>query len=300
MTPTAEKEARWISTGDGFSLCKDSLETLLHKKGIVDTGLSPINKTDVDAYFDDWHLYRVNNTYSLIKLREQEHDFVPGYADRDDPSVTVSFVAFPIALLEALPFGCGAEADEMKAFVNAFRDATERLTPKHDPVLQSYFSNPRSKGSYCIAESYVKKLLALFPNGRIPFPDKSMLASPRLRKGLEAINRKAGREIVCREERVISVPDPKHPTLLEKQAILGFYTGDLSFCGFASEVKFHADALVSWQRKVPLLGNIWYRAALRADMQFGPEYRLYDLVLCPYYHPNSKLYKEQQALHGNI
>lgn len=300
MTLTAEETDQWVSTGDGFSLCTESLQALLHKKGILDTGLSPINKADVDAYFDDWHLYRVNDTYSLVKLREQEHDFVPGYADLDDPSVTVSFVAFPIGLLEALPFGCGTEAKEMKAFVNAFRDTTERLTPKHDPILQAYFSDPHSKGSYCIAECYIKKLLALFPDGHIPFPDKFALASPRLRKGLERINRMAGREIVCREARCISVSDPLSPTLPEKQAILGFYTGDLSFCGFASEVKFHADALISWHRRVPALGRIWYRAALRADMQFGPEYRLYDLVLCPYYHPESKLVREQRALHGNI
>lgn len=298
MTPVAKKEAQWISTGDGFSLCTESLQALLHKKGIADTGLSPINKADVDSYFDDWHLYRVNGTYSLVKLREQEHDFVPGYADRDDPSVTVSFVAFPMKALDALPFGCGVETTEMKAFVNAFRDATERLTPKHDPILQAYFSDPRSKGSYCIAESYVKKLLTLFPDGRIPFPDQFRLASPRLRKGLEAINREAGREIVCPARKAIVLQNPSHPSLPEKQAILGFYTGDLSFTGFASEVKFHADALISWQRKIPVLGRIWYKAALRADMQFGPEYRLYDLVLCPYYHPKSKLVKEQRALHG--
>lgn len=295
-----EKTLPWISTDDGFSLCQKSLSELLLEKGIQDTGISPINKADVDSYFDDWHFYRVRDTYSLVKLREQEHDYVPGFSDRDDPAVTVSFISFPFDAFQALPRGCGTEAEAMKTFVRVFRDVTERFPQKHDPTLQAYFSDPHSKGSYMIAEAYVQKLLALFPDGAVPFPDKHLLISPRLRRGLHTHNQEADRQIVCWEDHHIYIKDPKNPTLPEKQAVLGFYTGDLTFTGFASEVKFHADALTAWEAKIPVLGKIWYRAAIRADMQFGPENSLYTLALCPYYHPNSTLVRQQVLLHGNI
>lgn len=290
----------WITAGDGFRLCPKSLSELLEEKGIRDTGISPINKADAASYFDDWHLYQVENTCSLVKMREQEHDYVPGFSDRDDPSVTVSFIAFPLDTFLALPQGCGTEAAEMKAFVSAFRDVTERFPQTHHPVLQAYFSDPHSKGSYIIGEAYVRKLLSLFPDGAIPFPDKHLLISPRLRRGLLAINREADTQIVCWDDHCIHVKDPKNPTLPEKQAVLGFYTGDLTFAGFASEVKFHADALTAWEARLPLLGKVWYRAAIRADMQFGPENGLYSLVLCPYYHPRSALVRQQKQIHGNI
>lgn len=295
-----EKNLPWISAGDGFSLCPKSLSQLLLEMGIRDTGISPVNKADAESYFDDWHLYRVRDTYGLVKLREQEHNYIPGFSDRDDPAVTVSFIVFPVNTLWALPYGCGTETREMKAFVNAFRDVTERFPQRHDPTLQAYFSDPYSKGSYIIAQAYVQKLLSLFPDGAIPFPDKHLLISPRLRKGLLSRNQEAGRQVVCWEDRCLHVKDPQNPTLSEKQAVLGFYTGALTFAGFASEVKFHADALTAWEAKIPLLGKIWYRAAIRADMQFGPENSLYTLALCPYYHPSSALVRQQTQIHGNI
>ena len=81
--------------------------------------------------------------------------------------------------------------------------------------------------------------------------------------------------------------------------MLAFHTGNLSLNSFAAEIKFHADALVKWEARIPCIGKrYWYPAALRADMQFGPEARLYSILLCPYYHPGSRLLREQVALHG--
>ena len=81
--------------------------------------------------------------------------------------------------------------------------------------------------------------------------------------------------------------------------MLAFHTGNLSLNSFAAEIKFHADALVKWEARIPYMGKrYWYRAAIRADMQFGPENRLYSMLLCPYYHPGSRLLREQEALHG--
>lgn len=302
MIVPALRQEHWTETGDGFALCPVPLSGLLKEKNICDTGISAKNSADVDSYFDDWHLYRVcrgKTVYGLIKLREQEHDYVPGFADRDDPCVTVSFIAFPLDTLEALPQGAQPGDEAMLAFVNAFRDVTERFPQQHDPVLQRYFSDPASTGSYLIAQTYVRKLLALFPDGHIPFPERYRLASPRLLKGIEALRHTAGRTIADHATKTIVIPEPSAPTLEEQQTLLAFHTGNLSYNSFASEVKFHADALVGWQARVPYVGHrIWYRAAIRADMGFGPENKLYSMVLCPYYHQNSRLCQEQEALHG--
>ena len=187
----------------------------------------------------------------------------------------------------------------MERFVNAFRDVTERFTRKHDPRLQQYFSNPANRGSYLIGQTYLQKLLSLFPNGCIPFPDRHRMASARLLQGLAELNCRSGRTIVDFQRRGIFLADPLHPTQEELQAVLAFHTGNLSLNSFAAEIKFHADALVKWEARIPYVGKrIWYRAAIRADMQFGPENRLYSMLLCPYYHPGSRLLREQEALHG--
>lgn len=299
-TPALLARETWYRTEDGFSLCPVPLSQLLHRLDIRDTGLSPINPQDVDSYFDDWHLFSVRPAapvYGLVKLREQEHDFLPGYADRDDPAVTVSFIAFPLDTLLSLPRGAGADTPEMAAFVSAFRDVTERFPQRHDPILQAYFSDPGTQGSYLIAEAYLKKLRSLFPDGTVPLPDKFFLASKRLLQGLRAINDQAGRSVFCPEDGCLRLS--QNPTLLERQALLAVHTCNLTLNSFAAEVKFHADALVRWPNHLPYLGKaIWYRAAIRADMQFGPENDLYEALLCPYHHPDSPLVREQATLHG--
>ena len=302
MTGLKTASAQWLETEDGFGLCTRPLSVLLEEKGIRDTGISLSNSADVESYYDDWHLYRIAGeppVYSLLKLREQERDYVPGFSDRDEPSVTLSFVAFPLEVFENLPQGCQPGRPEMEHFVDAFRDVTERFTRTHDPRLQQYFSNPANRGSYLIGQTYLRKLLSLFPSGCIPFPDRHRLASARLLRGLAELNRRADRTIVDFQRRGIFLADPLNPTQEEMQAVLAFHTGNLSLNSFAAEIKFHADALVKWAARIPYIGKrYWYPAALRADMQFVLEARLYSILLCPYYHPGSRLLREQVALHG--
>lgn len=299
ISPALTLDARdWLSTGDGFRLCREPLSALLHRMDISDTGISSLNKRDVDSYFDDWHLYAVHEkVYSLIKLREQEHDYLPGFADRDDPAVTVSFQPFPIQALEALPRGAGPDCPEMERFVDCFRDVTERFTLRHDALLQRYFSDPASDAGYLIADTYIKKILALNPGGRIPLPDKFSAAPKRLLEGIREIT--AGTGIFRPEEGCLYISDTAAPTPAEQRAILAVHTGCLSSNSFAAEIQFHADALVSWPRYLPYAGQrFWYRSAIRADMQLERKSVLYERLLCPYYHTNSALMRRQMALHG--
>ena len=88
-----------LKTDDGFFLVYRSLSDILAQKEILDFPDSEGERLTCDSFFDDWFLYAVPNeigyTYSLLKLREQEHDTEDGApADGDTPGVTISFISF--------------------------------------------------------------------------------------------------------------------------------------------------------------------------------------------------------------
>lgn len=291
--------SNWLQTGDGFFLCPQPLSELLKSMGITHTGLSDRNPADVDSYYDDWHLYAVSRgktVWSLLKLREQEHDFVPGYADMDDPGVTISFIPFDITLLENLS---ARGPQELPAFVSGFRRVTDLPDQKHDSFLQQYFSDPASKAAYLIAETYLQKLFSLVQDNVLPLPELMSSAPAHVLEGLNALNRKAGHAIFDSEQKLLHIADPAAPTYEESMALLAAHTGNLSYNSFAAEVKFHADALIAWQNTIPIFGKSrWYASAIRADMQLEPDEWLRKNFFSPYYDESSPLLQEQQALHG--
>ena len=65
-------------TEDGFWLVYKSLADILLEKNIVDFPDSSGERLLCSKFYDDWFLYAVPHeddyTYSLLKLREQEHD----------------------------------------------------------------------------------------------------------------------------------------------------------------------------------------------------------------------------------
>lgn len=295
------QEEQWLRTGDGFSLCPEPLSEILIRMGIRDTGISRANLEDVPSYYDDWHLYSVSReetVYSLVKLREQEHDYVPGFADGDVPSVTVSFIAFELDSLTGLSGSDTADSPAMERFVHCFRAVTDLPAQQYHPVLQRYFCRPEAQGPYLIGRTYVRKLLALSGN-TIPFPDRLPGASRRILDGMEALNRAAGTTVCDWQAGCLRIADPTAPTEAEACCILAAHTGNLSFNSFAAEIQFHADALTKWESHIPFVGKtVWYRAAVRADMMVSREYRIINLLFAPYYRANSQLMKQQQAIHG--
>ena len=93
-----------LKTRDGFWLIYKSLSDILADQGIVDFPDSSGERLACNKFFDDWFMYAVPNetdyTYSLLKLREQEHDAEDGApADGDMPGVTISFIAFACEIL---------------------------------------------------------------------------------------------------------------------------------------------------------------------------------------------------------
>ena len=98
------KKADILKTSDGFSLVYKSLSSILEENNIIDFPDSVGERLLCDRFFDDWFLYAVPNgkdyTYSLLKLREQEHDTEDGTpADGDTPGVTISFISFACEIL---------------------------------------------------------------------------------------------------------------------------------------------------------------------------------------------------------
>ena len=92
-------ESDILQTQDDFLLLYKSLSDILSENKIYDFPASDGKRLLCSKFYDDWFLYAVPNgadyTYSLLKLREQEHDAEDGSpADGDTPGVTISFISF--------------------------------------------------------------------------------------------------------------------------------------------------------------------------------------------------------------
>lgn len=113
----------------------------------------------------------------------------------------------------------------------------------------------------------------------------------RIPDALTSINSKAGYNIY--ENYSINIKSINNLTLLEKQAILAVYTGDVTFNQFAAEIKFHAYALEN------IMYKLHYNNALRADMALGADYTVFlSSLSAPYYDLNSWYVQEQIQHHS--
>ena len=93
-----------LRTEDGFWAIYKSLSDILENKGIYDFPGSKGIRLACNKFYDDWFIYAVPDedgyVYSLLKLREQEHDAMCNSpADGDTPGVTISFISFACEML---------------------------------------------------------------------------------------------------------------------------------------------------------------------------------------------------------
>ena len=121
------KASDMVSTQDGFYLAYKSLSAILSQKEIFDFPDSGGERLQCSQFFDDWFLYAVPDetdyTYSLLKLREQEHDTEDNApADGDTPGVTISFISF-----------------DCEKLLTCLKDATdERVQKELDTIREKY------------------------------------------------------------------------------------------------------------------------------------------------------------------
>ena len=298
------KEKDILKTQDGFYFVYKSLADILLEKDVEDFPIPGGKRLLCSRFFDDWFLYAVSDklehAYGLLKLREQEHDAQNGiFADGDTPGVTISFVSFECErLMECLEDP--SDENRMKLDDEINRVVAKR-GQKHHKAIKRYFADPKSKGSYLVADSYIRKICSFAKDGYIEVPERykeivkgcSKGKLTKLPKLIKKLNLESER-LICDNEKIY-IENPKEPTEHETLAILMTHTGNSSFYSFAAEVEYHAKFLMPIARiKIPLLGRSVYDSAIRADMTIG-ETEMEGPA--PFYNPKSKIVKRQCALH---
>ena len=297
-----------LNTADGFWMIHKSLSDILKEKAIYDFLNSANERLLCKCFFDDWFLYAVPNecdyTYSLLKLREQEHDAEEGFpADGDTPGVTISFISFDYEVLT----NCLSDpTDENRKKLNTeINRVVAYRGQRHHNALKRYFKNPQSEGSYLVADTYIKTIASYIENGCLAVPDfykeiiqqnvlhKDSSRLTRLPHFIESLNEKAG-NLVCDNEKIF-IKNKSDLSEYERLAILATHTGNTSVYSFAAEVEYHARFLTLLAKiKIPFVGRSIYDSAIRADMTVG------DTELqgtAPFYKSNSKIVKRQCMLH---
>ena len=301
-------ESDIMGTFDGFFVVNKSIANILSVKDIFDFPDSSGERLACGKFFDDWFLYAVPNdndyTYSLLKLREQEHDTEDGYpADGDTPGVTISFISFDSERL----LDCLADpTDENRKKLNAEINRVVAYKGQyHHKALKRYFKNPKSQGSYLVANMYTRYIALFAENECLAVPEhykeivqqsipyKHLCKLTRLPRFIESINKAAG-HVVCDNEKIY-IEKSEELTEYESMAILATHTGNTSFYSFAAEVEYHARFLTPLAKiKIPFFGRSIYDSAIRADMTVG------DIEFkgpTSFYKDDSKIVKRQYALH---
>ena len=238
-----------VGTSDGFFMVNKSIANILALKGILDFPDSSGERLACGKFFDDWFLYAVPNnndyTYSLLKLREQEHDAEDGSpADGDTPGVTISFVSFESErLLDCL---AGPTDENRKKLNTEINRVVAYKGHNHHNALKRYFKNPKSQGSYLVANMYTRYIASFAENECLAVPEhyKEIVQQSisykysgklaRLPCFVEALNKAAGR-IVCDNESIY-LENREELTEYEALAILATHTGNTSVYSFAAEV----------------------------------------------------------------
>jgi hypothetical protein len=288
------------NTQDGFWMVCRSLSEILAQKGIVDFLDANGTRLACDKFYDDWYLYAVpgksDYVYSLLKLREQEHDAeCDSPADGDTPGVTISFVPF----LSNTLFACLAEPTDknMQILDSEIDRVVARRGQRHHVDLKRYFINPKSQGAYLVADLYAKQIASFAQNGELAVPECygeiSRDRNARLPSFIETLNQ-AAKCVVC-DHKKLYFQNVENLTELECSAILATHTGNTSRYSFAAEVEYHARFLNSLARiKIPFCRKSFYDSAVRADMTIGDAGRR---SFASYYRENSKIVKRQYRLH---
>lgn len=302
------EQANLLKTRDGFWLAYKSIADILSGKEILDVPDSTGERLSCSRFFDDWFLYAVadytGDTYSLLKLREQEYDAQDGVlADGDTPGVTISFISFDSnVLLHCMEMPTDENRKKLGVEINR---VVAYKGQRHHKSLKEYFSAPESEGAYLVADVYTKHIASFAKNGCLAVPEaykaivqqsisyKNSAKFARLPSFIEKLNQAAGYE-VCDNQK-IRIKDPGNPNGDESAAILATHTGNTSVYSFAAEVEYHAKFLTPLAKiKIPFFGRSVYDSAIRADMTVddkefeGP---------APFYQANSKIVKRQYAMH---
>lgn len=292
------------TTDDGFSIITKSLSDILLAKGI-DRLYKPaenLSYREVQYFYDDWYFFAITNSpiiqYSVVKMREEEHDPSSVDHDGDTQVVTVPFIRFEMqSFLTCISNPSIANSENL---FTQLAISLEDENSIHDETICRYFSRTESKGAYLIAEEYVKIIAKTCINGYINAPADyanvvQQESDDRLVTYVSEIDEAAGGNLYDETTNRIYISNPESLTYYEKCMILATHTGDANFNSFATEVEYHADMTLLFS---PIHDFILYEKACRADLS-TIEGGINNWASHNYRDLDSKMVKAQAAIHGN-
>lgn len=278
---------KWFSKKDGYFIIDKPISEILRDAG-VDT-----KTLDYESY-DDWYITGLPKedgsiVYSIIKIRE------PMDEQKAAKGIAVPFISMKITDLEKIISDSKAGKPLATQTVENFKNDIYKLShaneyyKEHDDDLLDYFENPKSCGSYLIAEFAIYKIAhdPEFEDGvyELPFKYESFDDFG----GRDTLDHLADVGVYDKTKNTITIKDPNNLSPDERTALLLIQTGDRDQYAYAAENKYHA-----WAYRDPI-HYPWKSSAIKSDAGVGESKGLsYEKS---FKLPNGKLYKEQYANH---
>ncbi|MBO4456306.1 MAG: hypothetical protein J5802_01155 [Butyrivibrio sp.] len=223
-------------TKDGYFILDKSIADILKEAGV-----DP-NKMDYKDY-DDWYITGLKNgngiVYSMIKVREP----------MDKKGRTGTSVVFNSMSLDGFKEIVSDSVEGKEINQHTIELTMEDIdsivhankTPnRFSPKLVEYFSDPKSEGSYLIADFVIDKVAhdAEFKDGvyELPFDYYDLDGF----SGKDELFNLARLRIYDFNTNTITIKDPNNLTQDERNAILLITTGDVDAFAYAGENQFHA------------------------------------------------------------
>ena len=281
-------------THDGYFVCTKSLRDIL-----VDAGVDLEEDDFNNQNYDDWYITGVIGadgkiTYSMIKIREPMDI-------QDRKGAAVPFVEMDMDIVSSFLCksynnGCSkmseAEISKFKKTIYNVTNAADNQDKYSKEVLH-YFKNPKSQGSYLIADIIAEKVAQndAFKDGKYKLPYKFEEFDKKAQKTLLELEKKGVYNHVKNE---IYIKNRKKLSEDEKNALLLITTGDSDAYAYAAENTFHADY---YSEKPSLLENeLINKSAIVSDAGVG-ESALGKIYESTFKEPGGKYYDEQLRYH---
>ena len=275
---------------DGFILIKPSITDFLEKAGIDEA-----TKKKFENY-DDWYLMGVpdkngNITYSMFKYREISE------TEQGGLGTAVPFLALDMDTFSGFfrSDSGKATADQLQTTLDKCVYSTKHIS-EYDQNMLDYFKNPKSDGSYLIADFISEKAAE-----QLPFDDNNQYKLPYKYNEFEkysqgALDELESLRIYNKKTNTITINKSNGLSEDEKRALLVVTTGDPDKYAYAAENQYHADKFMTSRADLGKLSST-NKSAIASDAGVGESF------WASFYEDKFKsekgcYYKQQMEAHG--
>lgn len=276
-----------LETKDGYFIINKSLADIFKEAGVN------FNLFDYKDY-DDWYITGLtqqngSTIYSMIKVREPMDK-------KERTGTAVVFNSMDIKPFKKIISDSINNNTPNKSTIYQVNQGVEQIvhankySTLYNRDLLNYFNNPKSEGSYLIADFIIEKIAhdKEFKNGvyKLPFSYEEFDNYG----GKSTLKLLAEVGIYDKDANTIKINDPNNLTYNEKIALLVISTGDRDKYAFAAENQFHA----LYYRNLP--GKESH--AIKSDAGVGESKGLpYEML---FKSPSGFLYQQQIKAHGGL